>query len=495
MEKPMAPDERDRMFDKALARHLRSAAQPGEAVGTPGVSASQSSACPDPETLAAYHERSLLPEQLNSLKEHIVGCANCQTVLAHLETTDEIPLQAAEEAQVFAQSAPAPAAAVSSPGPATSPEARTRKSRRVLLFRGPRWQWLAPAGAIAAGLLVWVALHENQRPPLPSLKESETKMAKNQAPPPIPSGAIREPQSSAPSKPVVILSRPQSRDDEKAIADGRATSGVARQSQVPGGAAGGKLTDSLADKEFRERKDGQRDSSVDQLMAANRSDLDTKNLPEALRKKEEASAQAAKVQAQVVELQNSQIQNQNSNYVSPKVPGPAPLNQMDSSAKAKRAAAAPAPTAPPPQPPAEVVGGVASNANSSLSVEVASASNLRLISPPGSNAVWLAGRRGLIEFSKDGGSSWSHQTSGVLADLLTGSAPSEQVCWIVGRIGAVLRTTDGGAHWKVIPTPLTEDLGGIRATDALHATIWNARATKSLETSDGGLTWKPVPNP
>jgi hypothetical protein len=342
---------------------------------------------------------------------------------------------------------------------------------------------------------VWIAIHENQRLPLPSLNENETKMAKNQAPPPIPSGAIREPQSSASAKPAVILSRPQTRDDEKAIADGRAASGVARQSPVPGGAAGGKLTDSLADKEFRERKDRERDASLDQLTAANRSDLDTKDLPEALRKKEEASAQAAKVQAPVVELQNSQIQNQNSNYASPKVPGPAPLNQMDSSAKAKRAAAAPAPTAPPPQPPAEVVGGLAANNNSSLSMEVASASNLRLISPPGSNAVWLAGRRGLIEFSKDGGSSWSRQTSGVLADLLTGSAPSEQVCWIVGRIGAVLRTTDGGAHWKVISAPLTEDLGGIRATDALHATIWNARATKSFATSDGGLTWKPLPNP
>src|SRR5260370_7223495 len=76
--------------------------------------ASQGGACPDPETLAAYHERSLLPEQLNSLKEHLVACANCQTVLAHLETTDQIPLQAAEEDQVFAQTASAPVLSASS---------------------------------------------------------------------------------------------------------------------------------------------------------------------------------------------------------------------------------------------------------------------------------------------------------------------------------------------------------------------------------------------
>src|SRR5882724_12718830 len=101
MEKPMAPDERDRMFDKALARHLRSAAPAGEAADISSPSASQSSACPDSETLAAYHERSLFPEQLNALKEHIVGCAHCQAVLSQLEATDEISVQAAEREEAF----------------------------------------------------------------------------------------------------------------------------------------------------------------------------------------------------------------------------------------------------------------------------------------------------------------------------------------------------------------------------------------------------------
>ncbi len=153
-----------------------------------------------------------------------------------------------------------------------------------------------------------------------------------------------------------------------------------------------------------------------------------------------------------------------------------------------------APAAPPPQP--EVVDGVATSYNSSVSLEVArEISNPHLISPPGSRFIWRAGRSGLIELSKDGGSSWSRQSSGVLADLLTGSAPSDKVCWIVGRVGAILLTTDGGAHWTLILSPLSEDLGGIRASDALRATIWNARNTKNFETSDGGLTWKPVPNP
>src|SRR2546429_4595898 len=42
--------------------------------------------------------------------------------------------------------------------------------------------------------------------------------------------------------------------------------------------------------------------------------------------------------------------------------------------------------------------------------------------------------------------------------------------------------------FRSIPSPLSEDLGGIRATDERHATIWNARNTKNFETNDGGLT-------
>ena len=95
MEKPMAPDERERNFDKALGRHLRSSAASGWSASTPADSAAHSAACLDPETLAAYHERSLLPEQMNSCKEHIVGCAHCQTILSQLEATDRFTLQAA----------------------------------------------------------------------------------------------------------------------------------------------------------------------------------------------------------------------------------------------------------------------------------------------------------------------------------------------------------------------------------------------------------------
>jgi hypothetical protein len=488
----MAPDERDRSFDRALARHLRSAAISGETARLPAAPASQRGSCPDSETLAAYHERSLLPEELNSWREHIVGCAHCQTILAQLEATDELSPQAAEQEEVLAAKKSEPVTAArnveafpKAPAPGQSQRAAgaapPKKSRRALLLRGARWQWLAPAGAIAASLLVWIALHENQPLPLPSLKQ--VQVATNHAPsPPSPSVSTAVPEVSPSAK--AALKKPQSAADESAGANTRGPSGAVKSDGKQEYLARVSPSQPLADKENRLRKDAEPRASNDLLRAQEQLDRDAKTTTVARQENAEVQLQT---QAANVPLQNQ------SNANAPKVPGPAPLGQMEAK-KTKVASAAPAAPPPPPQPSA--VGGVASSYDTSASLEVARAiSNPRLISPPGSSFLWRAGRSGLIEHSKNGGSSWLRQTSGVLADLLTGSAPSDQVCWIVGRVGAILLTTDGGAHWKVVQSPLAEDLGGIRASDAQHATIWNARATKSFQTSDGGLTWTPVPSP
>src|SRR5262249_17784972 len=104
METPMAPD--DRIFEKALARHLRSQAEPERAAD-----------CADAETLAAYHERLLAPPELSAWKGHIPGCARCQDILAQLEATDQILVASAvetEQERVLAM----PAQAQAAPGPA-----------------------------------------------------------------------------------------------------------------------------------------------------------------------------------------------------------------------------------------------------------------------------------------------------------------------------------------------------------------------------------------
>src|SRR6267142_2989826 len=72
------PEDRDQLFEKALARQLRADA------------AENTAACPDPETLAAYHERLLSAEETAAAKEHLVSCMHCQQVLAQLELTQDL---------------------------------------------------------------------------------------------------------------------------------------------------------------------------------------------------------------------------------------------------------------------------------------------------------------------------------------------------------------------------------------------------------------------
>jgi hypothetical protein len=461
MEKPMAPDERDRTFDKALTRHLRTTAGSDVSPNRPAGSASQSASCLDPEALAAYHERSLLPEEMNSAKEHIVSCAHCQAILAHLEATDSITMPAAEKQEVV----------VMSPARTALPV----KPLASRLSHGVRWQWLAPAGALAAGLLVWVAWHENQRPGLPAA--NEIKMAKAQEP----SSPLPAATRQAPSSP--------SSDQLEGLERGRAVRGAGssktlqeegnlkQQGRFDSGARAA-APKPAPNKEAELGKDVLRDSPVDEVRAENKADLDAKNV---------AGGVAGAAQ------EKAELQNQNANIVAqnqtiaPKVPGPSPLSQAELSKKTKAAepareyrAAAPAPAPPP----------AASAFSDTASMQLMKMSNSRLIAVAGTKLLWRADRAGLIEFSRDGGASWSRQTSGVLVDLTTGSAPSEKICWIVGRVGAIVRTTDGGEHWSVIHSPVDEDLALVRAVDALHATVWTAHNLKAFETTDGGATWK-----
>jgi len=78
------------------------------------------------------------------------------------------------------------------------------------------------------------------------------------------------------------------------------------------------------------------------------------------------------------------------------------------------------------------------------------------------------------------------------AQLIGGSAPSSKICWIAGKAGALLMTSDRGAHWKALTTPISGDLGGVRATDEKRASIWDAARQQGFETTDGGATWKPT---
>src|ERR1700722_10390008 len=78
----MPGNDREQNFEKALAGSLRSSnAAPGND-------------CLDAETLAAYPNRLLDPEEMAQRKAHIASCERCQEILAQLEATDRIAVEA-----------------------------------------------------------------------------------------------------------------------------------------------------------------------------------------------------------------------------------------------------------------------------------------------------------------------------------------------------------------------------------------------------------------
>lgn len=494
----MPSDDRDQQFDRALARHLRSA--------------SPDAACPDAEILAAYHEGSLSLEEMAHWKAHIVSCTRCQETLALLEQTDSIAANDWEKGEVPAalqasksrseskdtekeESALAMRAAGAAPAPV---EIRSAPKGAVGTRRRVPWSIVAPTAALAAGLLVWVAVHE--RTNFSMQKATNVQVAENrEASPPALSAA---PQSG----------KAEARDEgsynlQQGIRADRKTSPAltspALHAQAPS------LTPSVVPPPAAKELGGPESDKVAQLDVEKSAGAGTSS-GFITRKRAVAAAPAVPKAAAggvggplVANQMQNQMQNQNVTQNANQAPNPAANQVADQATN---------------QPLAEEKKDVQraqkqKSENPSVysiteSVEVSAAEapiagrefsmlqvpDRNLIVSPNKNQAWRVGPAGKIERSTDAGKTWKPQNSGVAADLLAGSAPADNVCWIVGKAGTLLLTTDGGKHWKQVASPISDDLGGVHALDAQHASIWDASRRKSLETSDGGLTWKQVAN-
>jgi hypothetical protein len=474
------PEDRDQLFEKALARHLR---PDGDA----------EIFCLDPQTLAAYHERMLSPEELASAKSHIVSCARCQEILAQLEATQEINalegvpqhlpaltagLKASQVGGVHHEVAPlsAYAAPVS---------VRAKKIVSVPPEKSFRLRWVAPAGAVAAGLLIWIGVREyrvDMRSSAPATQVAENRQ--QQPPPSSDSGNLKEFASpKGPERQKSEASSPDRLNELERLAPAA-------------------LPPALRD----EKKDSAVDKNLQALekqlpaprATANRSSRMSAPGPSVVAGQTQA---ADSIQRGDRILAGGAAQNVEA------VPAPADLDkvQVQPPPPAKSVVitgAAGLTPAPPPRPAdgqlqeGAGVGGteIASTAQTSKRATYNRAvSKLGLdirIAAPDGKKIWSVGPNGQVLHSKDSGRTWLPQFSGVSAALSSGSAPSEKVCWIAGAAGTLLRTTDGGNHWEVLHTPISGDLGGVHAADAKRASIWDAPNRLSYETSDGGATWK-----
>jgi hypothetical protein len=446
--------ERDPLFEKALRRQLRTGELAGEA---------RADACPDAELLAAYHERSLHSEEMSRLKEHLVECGRCQEILASVEETEHLPLATAQRIE--------PAA----------------KNISEMKPRGAaRRKWIAPAGAIAAGLLVWIAVREARTPEL------------------TPAPAARVPARQQSPPPAVADSRTPERDSDEArlkhenspaMKPAPESGLVARTVPPTSGGAGNAVLGGVPAAPGRSGAGGPDNFAFQQnTLQQNTIQPYAGKVAGEIRKDREVAAEK---------------------------PAPRPITGF----AGDRA------TAPAPQPPAAPPSATASDEEShamldgkdiqadklgkekkqvmnervaanrdaaarsfedsvSLSMaSIAASGPPAEIAAPDGKSIWKIAADGKVSHSTDGGKSWKLENTGVSATLLAGSAPSGTVCWLAGTFGTVLLTTDGGAHWTKLSAPVSVPIAEIHAKDAENAVITLQSSQVQFATYNGGQSW------
>jgi hypothetical protein len=482
----MATEDREKQFERALTRHLSNA--------------SPDSVCPDAEILSAYHERTLSLEEMAQWKEHIATCARCQETLAFVEQTESVSTpewrgRRGQKEPVHRGLAMLPpgrfdrlvtaAAAPSGGRPAAAPPAAVKPKETVRLSRRPSLRWILPIGALAAALLVWVGANEVRTRRLKDAVNQQIALNRQQTPA---FDAKNAPMSPQPAP----LAKEESKTDlvvpreKKEMAPSRT-------------AAGQKTQPAESSNHLALEKDQELDKRKTNAPAAGAAGIVGGTSPSSITGFDmTANARAADA--------NARTQGAAPAPPSPK-PQAAPQKPNPPTAAAKeqnqevvvvppsvsetvevQSAASPVGTTPA-QGQAEIA-----LANRVRDLEKVAQSNPKYVVAPAEKHVWRLGDAGKIERSTDGGKSWKDQKSGVTVDLIAGSATSDKICWVVGKAGTLLLTTDGGKHWKPIASPIVGDLGGVHATDATHASIWDVPNKQSFETSDGGNTWTRIAN-
>ena len=454
----MPAEDRDRLFEKALERHLRR----------------EAAADLDAETLASYHDRLLPVDEMRAVESHVVTCTRCQEILAQLELTRDLhESQDRDKVAVYDHLAAQSPAAPSVGGRESSSKIAHFTARKISLLR-----WAAPAGAIAAGILIWIGLRDFRSPSKVAAPAAEIAENRRDAAPALesrlaPSEAVakqenervarqeyRQQQAAKPSDIFDEMRQPRAAVDPESHAPAGnqlPSKGANEFGAGSGNRVGGRISS--------EKKE-----NLDNSVAR---DLD-----------------ATKSDREILEGETRIVTGGLPAAPPPPPPAPAPAAVR---AKAAAPAAASAPEASSAEATAQPVLQKDNNQSAQFSYAV---STLKLLSStaatPDGKDIWRFGEHAGIIHSQDGGSTWKSQTAPLATTLTSGSAPSNKVCWIAGAAGTLLRTTDGGKRWQIVITPIAADLGGVQASDDRHATIWDVGNHARYATSDGGATWKQV---
>ena len=451
----MPPRDDDKAMDGLLRRSLAR-------------DAATADACPEPDILAAYCERSLDADEMARHVLHFSECARCREQLAAIFRAEGVTeISAVQEA--MGAPATAPRAMAQSPSRASPLE----KPARLGIFD---WRWLAPVAA-AILVVVFIYAHNSSRLANPLIHGNQVAMTK---PAVVPQAGLADRESSAQLQTAPPAAPAESRTQGNGAAPpaappvGRELPGMARNS----------ATTPLRDKKI--------DSS-----SALRSEYEARN---DLSKRAEAATGTAMEKQAPAELDALSAAKRDEDLARAKsapsatpTPGTAGPAQAETKMQGTGAGTAGQKS---------MVGGMANSRNQKqaaadtngatdvtvMSQMVQVQSTAQMIQTPDASVQYRIQGTGVVERSKDGGATWQGQRVKANAEILAGAAPSENVCWLVGRGGVILMTSDG-KHWKKIPSPVVVDFVGVTAADASFATVTAADGRK-FSTQNGGMTWQ-----
>jgi hypothetical protein len=388
-------------------------------------------ACPEPEILAAYFERSLSAEETARCELHLAGCARCREELALVERAGHDAAIAGKGAQGV--------------------------GRRTWVWD---WRWSAPAAAALVIAAVWIV----QRPSNSNREsQSQTYVAMSRPSEPTEKAPTpsRAPQQGAPSAAVPKSEMAQNR------ALNETQNAVSREMIQP----------STNDKLHPVAPlDARRDADSN-LRAKSAGAPQSDSEERAARKETESKAPADTLQTAPASPATAAPPAQAANAggtVQPETDQSAPTlklkEQMGAAAKPNLYAQKDAKAAP-------ASGGIGAAA--------------RVVRTPDPKVLWQIAEQGVLK-SEDGGATWRQASLSVAnAHVASISAPSAQVCWLVGHDSLILLTTDG-TQWQTVAPPVGADFVQVVAENAFSATVATADGLR-FQTGDAGKHWHSVP--
>lgn len=454
----MAPHEGDKAMDGLLRRNLAR-------------DADQALVCPEPDVLAAYFERSLDADEIETYELHFSQCARCREQLAAMACAGASVAAAAD-------------------GAASSRWAWLGDWRwlaipatAVLAFAIFGFLWMRPSNRTAQVLPAAPPVALSQRAATPSpqaaprLDDKEREADK----------ASAEKRMKAPSEEIASKVPPPEAQNAPAMKALRSATREAVSPSPAHSASRGAVSAAAPMAKAAQQK--QREAGCNAGIGGSVSEtVEVQSAPPAASVSAQTAPPSPAVKAPVVAGQPGAATAGAADSVRVQTMEVAPATTSSNTKalqaiapKRKKSEDKSLAAAPPPQ-----INGATEDTIQHLALT--SGPSGQMILTPDPAIMWRFAGSGFVERSTDGGATWQGEQPSEGGRVLAGAAPSANVCWLVGSDGLILVTKDA-KNWKKVSPPEDTDFVAVSAEDGPNATVTAADGRK-FATHNGGKKWK-----